>query len=249
MNRITAELAHKGNIASQWGGNPPAGLWPIVSPGGGGHHPSFYLMPLCPACGRVVTLQPIAAPPQMRNSQGFEFYPGRRLPAVCRVGVIRSAVCTSYANLVLPAAVQITSGGKRRTVSGYIAIWKGEGNPVLRFNATGANAALIPFTRHRPRRAKLALRLIKATAYGHGAPGYIWDYAGDHAAALAGGCRLWYGTSEWEQGGFAARAVLKRLPPDMLPQLCRFFDKLTMLYRLHNPINGERLTPLPIRRR
>jgi hypothetical protein len=174
----------------------------------------------------------------MRNPAGFQFYPGKRLSVVCRDGVTRSAVCTSYANLVLPAAVQITSGGKRRTVSGYIAIWKGEGNPVLRFNATGANAALIPFTRHRPRLAKLALRLIKATAYGHGAPGYIWDYAGDHSAALAWGCRQWYGCGEWPQGGFAARAVLKRLPAELLPRLAVYFDKLAALYRLHDPIDG-----------
>lgn len=80
----------------------------------------------------------------MRNPSGFEFYPGRRLPVVCRDGVTRSAVATGFANLIVPAAVQIYSGGKRRTVSGFIAVWRGDEKPALRFNATGTNAALIP---------------------------------------------------------------------------------------------------------
>ena len=185
----------------------------------------------------------------MLNSQGFRFYPGRRLPVVCRDGVTRSAVCTGYAGHVLPAAVQVYVAGKRRTVSGRIVLnyWadmKG-GRIEHTFEVTGANAGLIPWTSHKPRMARIALRLIKATAYGRGAPGYIWDYAGDHAAALAGGCRHYYGTSEWPQGGFAARAVLKRLPADVLPRLAVYFDKLAALYRLHDPINGERLTPPP----
>jgi len=181
----------------------------------------------------------------MRNPAGFQFYPGRRLPAVCRDGVIRSAVITGHADtwFSLPAAVQVYAGGKRRTVSG--TVYPLPFSRLLSFYATGRNSDLIPLTSHKPRMARIALRLIKATAYGRGAPGYIWDYAGDHAAALAGGCRLWFATSEWPAGGCAARAVLKRLPPDVLPRLAVYFDKLAALYRLHDPINGERLTPPP----
>jgi hypothetical protein len=150
-------------------------------------------------------------------------------------------VITGQANtwFSLPAAVQVTSGGKRRTVSGFIDLGK------LTFAGTGANAGLIPWTAHKPRLAKLALRLIKATAYGRGAPGYIWDWAADHASALAGGCRHYYGTSEWPEGGFAARAVLKRLPPEMLPRLAVYFDKLAGLYRLFDPIDQSPVAAPP----
>lgn len=182
----------------------------------------------------------------MRNPADFEYYPGRRLPVVCRDGITRTAVCTGFANLVVPAAVQVYAGGKRRTVSGFIAVWRGDEKPTLKFNATGANAGLIPWTAHKPRLAAAALRLIKATAYGRGAPGYIWDCPADHSAALARGCILWFATSEWPQGGFAARAVLRRLPPDVLPQLCRFFDKLTMLIRLHDQTEKTPPPPPPV---
>jgi hypothetical protein len=190
----------------------------------------------------------------MRNPSGFQFYPGKRLPALCRDGVTRSAVITGQANtwFSVPAAVQVTSGGKRRTVAGFIT-YAGKfplnrfappgksnvsGTPPFQceFTGTGTNAGLIPWTAHKPRLAAAALRLIKATAYGRGAPGYIWDWAADHAAALAGGCRHYYGTSEWPEGGFAARAVLKRLPPELLPRLAVYFDKLAGLYRLFDPI-------------
>ena len=162
----------------------------------------------------------------MSNPFGFQFYPGRRLPVVCRDGVTRTAVATGFANLVVPAAVQVYAGGKRRTVSGFIAIWQGDEKPALKFNATGANAGLIPWTTHNPRLARAALRLIKATAYGRGAPGYIWDWPADHSTALASGCRHYYGTSEWPEGGCQARAVLKRLPAELLPRLADYFDRL-----------------------
>ena len=175
------------------------------------------------------------------------FYPGRRLPAVCRDGVTRSAVITGQADtwFSIPAAVQVTtSGGKRRTVAGYLT-HDDAGKVCFRAYLYRANHVFIPWTGHKPRLAAAALRLIKATAYGHGAPGYIWDYAGDHAAALAGGCRLWYGCGEWPAGGCQARAVLKRLPAELLPRLALYFDRLAALYRLHDPIDGERLTPPP----
>ena len=193
------------------------------------------------------------------DKNGFQFYPGRRLPVVCRDGVTRSAVATGFASLVVPAAVQVYAGGKRRTVSGFISLTGKRLNATpellrqlglpaveMQFTATGANAGFIPWTAHKPRLAAAALRLIKATAYGRGAPGYIWDSPQDHSAALARGCILWFATSEWPQGGFAARAVLRRLPPDVLPQLCRFFDKLTMLYRLNDKTEKTPPPPPPV---
>jgi hypothetical protein len=180
----------------------------------------------------------------MRNPSGFEFYPGKRLPVVCRDGVTRQAVATGYAAQFLSAAVQVSVAGKRRTVSGLI--FSESFPPRFVFMATGGNKGLIPWTAHKPRLAAAALRLIKATAYGHGAPGYIWDYAADHAAALAAGCRHYYGTGQWPEGGCAARAVLKRLPPELLPRLAVYFEKLAGLYRLFDPIDQSPVAaPLP----
>ena len=182
----------------------------------------------------------------MPNPFGFQFYPGKRLPAVCRDGVIRSAVITGQPDTCfsMPGAVQVTAGGKRRTVAGSLYHDR-EGKVCFGAYSYRANHVFIPLTKHKPRLAAAALRLIKATAYGRGAPGYIWDCPADHSAALARGSILWFATSQWPEGGFAARAVLRRLPAELLPQLCRFFDKLTALYKLHNSINGERLTPPP----
>ena len=163
----------------------------------------------------------------MRNPSGFEFYPGKRLPVVCRDGVTRKAVATGFSSFGLPAAVQVTVAGKRRTVSG--TVYPLPFSPLLSFYATGRNRDLIPWTAHKPRLAKLALRLIKAMAYGRGAPGYIWDCPADHSRALARGCILWFAKGQWPEGGCQARAVLKRLPAELLPQLCRFFDKQTAL--------------------
>jgi hypothetical protein len=160
----------------------------------------------------------------MRNPYGFQFYPGRRLPVVCRDGITRQAVATGFAAQGLPAAVQVTSGGKRRTVSG--TVYPLPFSRLLSFYATGRNSDLIGWTGHKPRLAAAALRLIRATAYGRGAPGYIWDYPSVHSAAIAGGCRLWYGCGKWPQGGFAARAVLRRLPAELLPRLAAYFDRL-----------------------
>ena len=166
----------------------------------------------------------------MRNPSPYGYYIGSRLPALCRDGVTRSAVITGYADtwFSIPAAVQVTSGGKRRTVAGSLYHDR-EGKVSFGAYSYRANYVFIPWTGHKPRLAKLALRLIKATAYGRGAPGYIWDLPADHSAALAKGCRHYYGTSEWPEGGCQARAVLKRLPADLLPRLARYFDKLERL--------------------
>jgi hypothetical protein len=176
---------------------------------------------------------------------------GKRFRAVCGDGVVRSAVVTAnepWCVWSISAAVQVTVNGKRRTVSGSL-YYDSDGKVYFGAYSDRANYVFMPLTRHKPRLAAAALRLIKATAYGHGAPGYIWDYAGDHAAAIAMGCRLWCGCGQWPQGGFAARAVLKRLPAELLPRLAAFFDKLAALYRLHDNIKGEMLTtppPLPV---
>ena len=159
----------------------------------------------------------------MRNSQGFEFYPGKRLPVVCRDGVTRSAVCTGFASGVLPAAVQITLHGKRATVSGFISARAITG--ALEFTASGRNRNLIPWTSHKPRLAKLALRLIMATAYGKGAPGYIWDSGASHARALAEGCRAWQTAGAWPQGGHDCTREFKRIDRTVLPRLALFFER------------------------
>lgn len=182
-------------------------------------------MPPFPSSARGLGLQQ-TFPPPMRNSQGFQFYPGRRLPVVCRDGVTRSAVITGQADtwFSIPAAVQVYAGGKRRTVSG--TVYPLPFSRLLSFYATGANAALIPWTAHKPRLAAAALRLIKATAYGKGA-GHKWDLPSDHAAALAAACRewsvAWYSTPEL---GWQATAEFKRIKPDVLPRLALFFDRL-----------------------
>ena len=180
----------------------------------------------------------------MPNPAGFEFYPGRRLPAVCRDGVTRQAVCTGYAAQGLPAAVQIYSGGKRRTVSG--TVYPLPFSRLLSFYATGRNADLIPWTSHKPRLARAALRLIKATAYGHGAPGYIWDSGAAHAAALAAACRKWESAAySAPELGHQATAVFKRLPPAVLPRLAIFFDKQAAFVRMdeNRPVPPPRDLP------
>lgn len=164
----------------------------------------------------------------MRNSAGFEYYPGRRLPVVCRDGIARQAVCTGYAGHGLPAAVQIYSGGKRRTVSG--TVYPLPFSRLLSFYATGRNSDLIGWTAHKPRLANLARKLIAATAYGRGA-GHKWELPSDHAAALAAACRkwavAWYGTPEL---GWIATAEFKRIKTDVLPRLAAYFDRLERLH-------------------
>lgn len=182
----------------------------------------------------------------MTNPSPYGYYPGNRLPALCRDGVKRSAVITGHADtwFSLPAAVQVSVRGKRKTVAGFLS-HDMDGKICFRAYTYRANHSLIPWTGHKPRLAKVAFRLIKATAYGHGAPGYIWDWPGDHAKALARGCRAWYGSQSWPQGGSQARATLKRLPEYLLPQLWRFFDKLAGFYGLNDAIDGKLLSAPP----
>ena len=165
----------------------------------------------------------------MRNSSGFEFYPGRRLPVVCRDGVTRSAVCTGYADQVLPAAVQVTVAGKRRTVSGFISCTgqrlnatpeslKQLGLPafVYQFTGTGTNAALIPLTSHKPRLATVARKLIAA----------VKCVNGDHSpAAMADVCRT-KSVRQQSPGGWIAGHFLSRLREGEIKRLAAYFDRL-----------------------
>ena len=162
------------------------------------------------------------------NPFGFELFLGRRLPAVCRDGVTRSAVITGRSDtwFSIPAAVQVTAGGKRRTVAGYLT-HDIAGKVCFRAYLYRANHVFIPLTGHKPQLAAAALRLIKATAYGKGVPGYGWDLPSDHAAALAAACRkwaaAWYSTPEL---GWIATAEFKRIKPAVLPRLADYFDRL-----------------------
>jgi hypothetical protein len=151
---------------------------------------------------------------------------GDRVSALCRDGIKRSAIITGHPEtcFYLPAAVQVTVAGNRRTVAGYLSYDQG-GTVCFRAYLYRSNHVFIPWTGHKPRLAKLALRLIKATAYGRGAPGYIWDSGADHAGALAGACRLMATGVSPCYLGYVAVAIIKRLPPEELPRLARFFDK------------------------
>jgi hypothetical protein len=166
----------------------------------------------------------------MRNPSGFEFYHGRRLPVVCRDGVIRSAVITGQADtwFSIPAAVQVTAAGKRRTVAGFLS-HDMAGKVCFRAYLYRANHSLIPWTSHKPRLAKLARKLIAATAYSKTAEGL----PSDHAAALADVCRTEAAgltePSGQESPGWIARRLLRRLWEEDVNRLARFFDTLGRL--------------------
>jgi hypothetical protein len=166
----------------------------------------------------------------MDNAAGFKFNPGKRWPVVCRDRVIRKAVLTGrdvFYNDVYLGAVQLTVTRKRRTVSGWFA-WDSE-KGYFRFFATGANAALIPLTRHKPRLAKLARKLIAATAYGKRAEGL----PSDHAAALAYICQTEAAglteISGQDSPGWIVRRILCRLWGEDVERLASFFDRLARL--------------------
>ena len=165
--------------------------------------------------------------PQMRNSSGFEFYPGRRLPVLCRDGVTRRAVATGYNNFGLPATVQVSVAGKRRTVSGVV--FRDNVPCGFVFMANGINRGLIGWTAHKPRFAKLARKLIAATAYSKTAEGL----PSDHAAALAEICRTEAAgltePSGQESPGWVARRLLRRLWCKDVNRLALFFDRLSRL--------------------
>ena len=163
----------------------------------------------------------------MGKPSSFQFTLGKRWPVVCRDRIIRKAVLTGrdvFYNDVYLAAVQLTVAGKRRTVSGWFA-WDSE-KVCFRFFATGANAALIPWTSHKPRLAKLARKLIAATAYGKAAEGL----PSDHAETLADICLTEAAglteTSGQESPGWLVRRILCRLWCEEVERLASFFERL-----------------------
>ena len=168
----------------------------------------------------------------MRNSQGFEFYPGRRLRVVCRDRVVRSAVLTGYASGVVPAMVQVTVDGRRRTVSGFVYVSPSCDHA---FQGTGRNADLIPWTNHKPRLATLARRMAIASQWGLSCPGYQWDIPSDHAFGLSKVCRDRAQGLPLPNKGWPLRRILKTLSTSDLIRLERFFVLTGRLFEL----NGE----------
>lgn len=145
----------------------------------------------------------------MSNPYGFKFYPGKRLPVLCRDGRERTATATGFASGTLPAAVQVSINGKRRTVSGFVSSIAGGG---FDFTATGRNAGLLPWTRHRPAAAAIVRRLFDLTAGGFVGPRIPQAMtAGQHCQSLAGICLA--AATVNGAGGFA----LCRKRPDVSP--------------------------------
>jgi hypothetical protein len=182
----------------------------------------------------------------MRNPSGFQFYPGNRLPALCRDGVTRSAVITGHADtwFSVPAAVQVTAAGKRRTVAGYLT-HDMDGKVCFRAYLYRANHSLIPWTAHKPRLAAAARRLLGALTFCRGYKSKSGIPARLFFDTLAIACRL-YPTGVKPEGiGFLTVAVIKRLPPELLPRLAVYFDKLAGLYRLFDPIDQSPVAAPP----
>ena len=174
----------------------------------------------------------------MRNSQGFEFYPGRRLRVVCRDSIVRTAVLTGYASGVVPAMVQVTVDGRRRTVSGFVYnVPTVDGRPSneLQFHArkTGRNADLIPWTNHKPRLAKVARRMALTSQWGLSCPGYQWDIPSEHSFGLAKVCRDRILGLPLPNKGWPLRRILKTLSTSDLLKLERFFIMAGRLFELH----------------
>lgn len=154
-----------------------------------------------------------------RNGQGFAFYPGRRLPVLCRDGRERIATATGFASHVLPAAVQVSIAGKRRTVSGFVSKAAGGG---FDFTATGRNAGLMPWTNHRPAAAAIVRRLFYLTAGGFIGPRFSVITATQHCQALARFCLA--AATVNGAGGFAYCRKL----PDVSPGDSRSYATATV---------------------
>ncbi len=175
----------------------------------------------------------------MRNSQGFEFYPGRRLRVVCRDRVVRSAVLTGHASGVIPAMVQVTVDGRRRSVSGFVynsgTLLKVcyPDRPEFAFQGNGRNADLIPWTNHKPRLATLARKLALTSQWGLSCPGYGWDVPSDHAFGLSKVCRDRLNGLPLPNKGWPFRKILKSLSTSDLLKLERFFVLAGRLFELH----------------
>ena len=166
----------------------------------------------------------------MHNNR-LGFYPGRRLPAVCRDGVIRSAVITGTPDtwFSVPAAVQVTAGGKRRTVAGslYHDI---DGKVSFGAYLYRSNHVYIPWTAHKPRLANLGRKLIAAVRFVRG------DYSPE---AMAEVCRTEAaGLTEpdgKESPGWIARRIMSRLWEEDVKRLTVFFNRLSRLAQAPPP--------------
>jgi hypothetical protein len=171
----------------------------------------------------------------VRNSQGFEFYPGRRLRVVCRDRVVRSAVLTGHASGVTPAMVQVSVNGRRRTVSGFVYVPSACGgtSDEFAFSGNGRNADLIPWTNHKPRLATLARKLALTSSWGLSCPGYAWDVPSDHAFGLSKVCRDRLNGLPLPNKGWPFRRILKSLSSSDLLKLERFFVLAGRLFELH----------------
>lgn len=154
-----------------------------------------------------------------RNGQGVAFYPGRRLPVLCRDGRERTATATGFASHVLPAAVQVSISGKRRTVSGFVSAVAGGG---FDFTATGRNAGLMPWTKHRPAAAAIVRRLFDLTAGGFIGPRFAAVTPVDHCRILARFCLA--AATVNGAGGFAHCRKL----PDVAPGEPRSYATATV---------------------
>lgn len=161
------------------------------------------------------------------------FRPGDRHVAECRDGRRRSAVVTGWPDYSsAPAAVQLTVGGRRLTVSGFLTFRR---SPVtgmpdgLEFTGTGRNADRMPWTGHRRRTADLARRLIGATSWGFACPGVHWTLPSEHAGQLAKGCRYHVETGcppPWTAGNPVAHEICRKLKRGDHSNLARFYSKL-----------------------
>ena len=167
------------------------------------------------------------------------FRPGDRHVAECRDGRRRSAVVTAWPDYsAAPAAVQLTAGGRRVTVSGFLSFRRSAvlGLPaVLEFTGTGRNATLIPWTSHRPRVANVGRRLISATSWGFACPGVHWALPSEHAAQLFRGVHEFVCLGlppAWISKNPPAREVWRGLSHADCCKLTRFFSQLERFAQL-----------------
>jgi len=144
-----------------------------------------------------------------------EFFPGKRLPAVCRDGVTRSAVITGQPDTFfsLPAAVQVTVAGKRRTVSGFLTHDEA-GMVCFRAYLYRSNHALIPATKHRAFRSKIARRLLSVVYAYNYRNGISWGVTSDYCEAVGEWLKDWANGDRRTLAGWQGRRELRRLSPD-----------------------------------
>jgi hypothetical protein len=145
-----------------------------------------------------------------------------RLPAVCRDGVTRTAtagkscrsnLCAYPGCVVSPVSVQLTVAGKRRTVTGRLEL---SDAGVISFTADArlSNADLIPLTRFKPYRSKIARRLL-SVVYAYNYRNAIrWGHVSDYCEAVGECLKDWSnGDCRETLAGWQGRRELRRLSP------------------------------------